>query len=168
MKKHQTTLNPPFISQTKNSTLFEKFNALKEQRVSMNHDELLEKAEGVRKNAYNKYSDNSVGAAVLAENGEIYIGCNVENINYTGTVHAEENALTNAISDGVEPNEFRAIAISVEDKSDVPPCGRCRQALSELCPPEMPVLVNLKDGNFSTYTVQQLLPHSMGEKLEEL
>lgn len=130
--------------------------------------ELTELAEEARTQAYNEYSDYGVGAAVLTTDGDVYTGCNVENINYSQTVHAEETALVCAISDGVKRDEFQALAISAKIKDDCPPCGSCRQTISELCPPDMPVLINLGNDGYSEYTIQELLPKSMREIIGDL
>lgn len=131
-------------------------------------EDLIEEAEEARTEAYNKYSDYGVGAAVLTTDGETHTGCNVENINYSGTIHAEGNALSTAVSEGVKPGEFKGLAISAKEKVDCPPCGRCRQTISELCPLDMPVLVNLGNGEFAEYTAKELLPKSMEETVTEV
>lgn len=130
--------------------------------------ELVEEAADARTNAYEPYSDYGVGAAVLTKSGDIYTGCNVENINFTNTVHAEQTALVCAVSDGVQRDEFRALAISTENQEDCPPCGLCRQSLSELCQPDMPVLVDTGTDGFSEYTVEELLPKSMRQVVGEV
>lgn len=107
----------------------------------MNHDpraeldpeaarELLRGAIAARANAYAPYSDFPVGAALLAADGAVYAGVNVENASYGLTTCAEQGAVARAIADGAR--EFRAIAI-IGPRDDVPcpPCGRCRQVLHE-------------------------------------
>lgn len=99
-------------------------------------DDLVREAVEARENAYEPYSGFAVGAALLAESGEVYTGCNVENINFTNTVHAEQGAIADAVSNG--EREFKALAVAPPEPT--PPCGLCRQALSEFGDRDFPVL----------------------------
>lgn len=121
-------------------------------------EKLLEKSEEAQEEAYCPYSEFPVGCAILVDNGEFYTGCNVENMNYTNTLHAEQVALAKAVSDGVE--NFEAIAITVSDKSDTPPCGLCRESLVEHTDLDTPVIVNLEE-DYTEYTLGELLPDNM-------
>ena len=90
--------------------------------------------------AYAPYSKYRVGAALLADDGTVFAGCNVENASYGLTNCAERTALFKAVSEG--RRSFRALAIAGGTaKSPALPCGACRQALAEFCDPEMPVAV---------------------------
>jgi cytidine deaminase len=94
---------------------------------------LLRRAREARRHAYAPYSHFPVGAALLAETGEVFTGCNVENASYGLTTCAERVAIGKAISEGV--NSFRAIAVvGPEDTPPCPPCGSCRQVLHEFGP----------------------------------
>ena len=101
-----------------------------------------------------------MGAAVLTLDGQIYTGCNVENISYGLSVCAERTALFKAVSGGCRA--FAAIAVAGGDKRPAAPCGACRQVLAELCLPEMPVFIaRLKKGSKVTATtLGTLLPMS--------
>ncbi len=116
-------------------------------------DSLLQAAEGARQHAYAPYSRFHVGAAVLLSDGSIVTGCNIENASYGLTVCAERVALWSAVAQG--RRDFAGMALVVPNGT---PCGACRQVLSELCPPDMPVWVRTDDGHVREYTVAQLLP----------
>ena len=109
----------------------------------INAKALLAIAEEARKSAYSPYSGITVGAALLTKDGRIYKGANIENASYTPTVCAERVAFFKAISEG--ESEFLAIAIAggEEDspsKADFPPCGVCRQVMTEFCKPDFRVI----------------------------
>lgn len=117
---------------------------------------LMEEARKAREYAYAPYSQFKVGAALLAKDGSIFHGCNVENASYGLTNCAERTAFFKAISQGVI--EFEAIVITADTEVPISPCGACRQVLLEFCPTDMPVyLTNLK-GDVAVTTVGQLLP----------
>lgn len=124
-------------------------------------ESLLKESEEAQEEAYCPYSEFPVGCAIRGENGEIYTGCNIENMNFTNTLHAEQVALAKAVSDGVE--NFEAIAITVSDKSDTPPCGLCRESLVEHTDLDTPVIVNLDD-DYTEYTLGGLLPSDMRQQ----
>lgn len=118
---------------------------------------MVEAAREAKDDAYNPYSNHSVGAALETSDGEIYTGANVETINYSGTLHAEENALSEAVQDGyTESENLDRMAISVSG-DPVPPCGRCRQFISEFCDDDFEIIVDGGD----TYTLGQIFPGSM-------
>jgi cytidine deaminase len=117
---------------------------------------LMEEAKLARTKAYTPYSKFPVGAALLTKDGKIYRGCNIENAAYTVGNCAERTALYKAISEG--DTEFAALLVTADTERPVPPCGACRQVISELCPKGMPiVLTNLK-GDIKKVTVEELLP----------
>ncbi len=119
---------------------------------------LIESAKNARKKSYSPYSGFSVGAAILTEDGKIYEGANIENASYSLTICAERVALFNAIMNG--ETKFKAIAIAGgknDDSEDIcPPCGACRQVLSEFCEKDMKVILI---GN------QEVLETTLGELL---
>jgi len=104
--------------------------------IDMDNSELVKLALGARKNAYAPYSEFLVGAAILCSDGSVFCGANVENASYSLTCCAERNALFAAVSAG--KIEFEAIAVVGGKEGDIsefcPPCGACRQALSEFSP----------------------------------
>lgn len=91
--------------------------------------ELIEAARDAADKAYCPYSGFAVGAAVLAEDGRIFSGCNVENASYGLTICAERNALAHAVSQGVRA--FRCVVVYRPGERPVTPCGACRQMIAE-------------------------------------
>ena len=118
--------------------------------------ELIEAAKGAAARAYAPYSGYSVGAAVRTTSGSIYTGCNIENASYSLTVCAERNAIAAAIMNG-EKN-FTSIAIFVDTDVSFPPCGACRQVLSEFSPGMKIIYVNKRE--IRTALLRELLPES--------
>lgn len=92
--------------------------------------ELLSKAHKAKKNAHCPHSGFQVGAALLAKDGKVITGCNVENASYGLTICAERTAIFKAVSDGYKPGNFKAIAIAASG-CDFSPCGACRQVINE-------------------------------------
>lgn len=122
----------------------------------MNVNDLLEQSKVAREKAYVPYSKFKVGAALLAADGSVYHGCNIENAGYSMTNCAERTAFFKAVSEGVM--DFAAIAIVADTDRPCSPCGACRQVMSEFCKPDMPVyLTNLK-GDVQETTVAALIP----------
>ncbi|MGL4361933.1 MAG: cytidine deaminase [Cellulosilyticaceae bacterium] len=117
---------------------------------------LIKKAKEVMKNAYAPYSNFQVGAALLADNGEIYTGCNVENASFGATNCAERTAIFKAISEGEQ--SFKAIAIVSSSGEYTYPCGICMQVIGEFMPQGSVILEN-SQGEIKKNTVKELLPH---------
>ena len=103
---------------------------------------LIEAALAARLHAHAPYSNFLVGAAIEAEDGRIFTGCNVENATYGLTLCAERVAVFKAISEGVR--KFKAIAVSADSERLTPPCGACRQILWEFLGDVPLTLVNLQ------------------------
>ncbi len=120
---------------------------------------LLAEARRARECAYAPYSGFAVGAALLCENGKIYTGANVENASYGATMCAERTALFRAVTEG--ERAFSALAIVGgrigEETVLCPPCGMCRQVLSEFCGSELPIYLEGAEG-VQTTTLGTLLP----------
>lgn len=130
--------------------------------------QLIAEAFAAQKFAYTPYSHFCVGAALLAKNGRIYRGCNIENSSYTPTNCAERTAIFKAVSEGVR--EFEAIAI-VGNKEGTPygegmlcpPCGVCRQVMREFCDPEtFHVILAVSEETYRVFLLKELLPESFG------
>lgn len=122
----------------------------------MDEQALMQAAQEARRNAHCKYSNFAVGAALLAADGSIYMGCNVENASYSLGCCAERTAIFKAVSDG--KREFTAIAICGAPKgeaADAPciPCGACLQVMAEFCEDDFPIV--LTDG---VHHLREFLP----------
>jgi cytidine deaminase len=115
---------------------------------------LVERAMEAREHAYAPYSRFHVGAALLASDGAVYIGCNVENSSFGATCCAERTALFAAVADG--RRDFAAVAIAA-DTPRTAPCGICRQALAEFHP-ALPVILTDGDGGYLLCSLAELLP----------
>lgn len=127
---------------------------------------LIAQAITARENSYSPYSHYQVGAALLAEDGQIILGCNIENAAYTPTNCAERTAFFKAVSEGVY--EFLAIAVvgGLEDAKELDfcaPCGVCRQVMMEFCCPEtFRILLARSEDEYREYRLQELLPMGFG------
>lgn len=131
----------------------------------MTDKELVKTAVAAMEKSYTPYSGFKVGAALLAGDGRVFVGCNIENAAYPAAICAERTALGNAVSAGAR--EFLKIAIVGGKNGEItdycPPCGICRQVLSELCGEDLEILLyNGKD--IKSYRLSELLPLSFGRK----
>ncbi len=127
--------------------------------------ELIRAAMEAREKSYSPYSEFQVGAALLAKNGKIYTGCNIENAAYTPTNCAERTAFFKAISEGVK--EFDAICIvggKKEGKLDyTAPCGVCRQVMMEFCAPEtFDIIMAIDEEHYKVEKLGTLFPMGFG------
>ncbi|HLF69071.1 MAG TPA: cytidine deaminase [Gaiellaceae bacterium] len=113
--------------------------------------ELLAMADAVAARAYAPYSKFEVGCAVLARDGRVIEGVNVENAAYPLGVCAERTAFARAVAEGYRPGDFVAVAITA------PPCGGCRQWLHEM---GVERVVFRNGGRIVTMTPDELLPES--------
>jgi cytidine deaminase len=121
-------------------------------------DELIALARDGLANAHVPYSEYRVGAALATADGSVYVGCNIENANYSNSLHAEEVAVGKAVSAG--HREFVAIAVTSAARDGVTPCGMCRQTLAEFAPADLPVYCDEGD-TVATYTLGELLPDTI-------
>ncbi len=121
----------------------------------MQDEYLLKQAREVLARAYAPYSGYRVAAALLAEDGSVYLGVNVENASYGLTLCAERAALAAAVSDG--ERRFLALAVVSEKKPDPVPCGACRQVLSEFAS-DCRIIVSAGGGPAAVYSLRALLP----------
>ncbi|MDQ0218267.1 cytidine deaminase [Peribacillus cavernae] len=117
---------------------------------------LVEEAKKAREKAYVPYSKFPVGAALLTADGRVYHGCNIENAAYSMTNCAERTALFKAYSEG--DKKFTALVVVADTNRPVPPCGACRQVISELCNSDMKIVLTNLNGDIKELTVEELLP----------
>lgn len=124
----------------------------------MEAKELVLKAIEARKLSYSPYSHFKVGAAVLAKDGSVFVGANIENSSYPLCMCAERNALYNAYMHGYKKEDFVALALAADTEGPCSPCGACRQVISELFPVKAPIyMANLK-GDIKETNAEELLP----------
>ncbi|MFO1413906.1 MAG: cytidine deaminase [Burkholderiales bacterium] len=120
---------------------------------------LVERARAAAANAYAPYSRFTVGAAVLADDGQVFAGCNVENASYGLTICAERNAVFRMVAEA--RRQIRAVAIYTPTKTPTAPCGACRQVLNEFGPDA--VIVSACDAPERTVArLSELLPGAFG------
>lgn len=124
--------------------------------------DLAARAIAARDHAHAPYSGFRVGAALETVDGQVFTGCNVENATYGLTICAERVAIVKAISEGAKPGSFSRIVIAADTARLTPPCGACRQILSEFAPQATITLVNLT-GLTKSYTIAELLPESFDD-----
>lgn len=119
------------------------------------YDALISAAKQARENAHAPFSDFRVGAALRANSGRVYTGCNVESASYGLTCCAERVAIFKAVSEG--ERGFEALAVAVDTDALTPPCGACRQVIWEFCGDVPVILTNLK-GKIEQESSGKLLP----------
>jgi cytidine deaminase len=131
------------------------------QKKKISQSDLILAAREAKQKAYAPYSKFKVGAALLANSGRVYTGCNVENASYGLTCCAERNAVFEAVGRG--ERHFNAIAIVSDSPEPTAPCGACRQVLNEFAP-EMEVIMAGAMGQVKKQKLKELLPNSFGPK----
>ena len=139
---------------------------MKNRKLSQQQiQELIDLAFEAREYAYAPYSNFYVGAALLAKNGKIYTGCNIESCSFSPTICAERVAVGKAVSEG--EREFVAIAIvsapkdGSDEDSDAAPCGVCRQLLFEFGTDTLVIGAKSKE-DYYVMTISDLLPKGFG------
>jgi len=117
-------------------------------------DDLLDAAREAARAAHAPYSEYRVGAAIETADRTVYTGCNIENANYSNSLHAEEVAVGKAVSEG--HRSFERLAVTSTARDGVTPCGMCRQTLAEFCDEGFIIVTDGEDGG--EYTLGELLP----------
>ncbi|WP_263263457.1 cytidine deaminase [Pseudomonas sp. RIT-PI-S] len=129
------------------------------EQLSSEQQRLIEAAKAAAQATWSPYSNFPVGAALLCADGEVIHGCNVENISFGLTNCAERSALFAAISRGMAPRTFKAMAVYAPKVELISPCGACRQVLAELMAPDALIVCQGSDPAATrVWTLEQLLP----------
>ncbi len=132
----------------------------------MDYKSLLDKAKEASAFTYSPYSNFPVGAALLCKSGKIFKGANIENRSYGLTNCAERSAVFSAVSAG--ETEFEAIAVYCSAAGyPVPPCGACRQVLSEFAGTDFTVIFSGAKGEVVTTTLNELYPFDSLKELKK-
>jgi cytidine deaminase len=117
--------------------------------------------------AYAPYSKFRVGCAIVTDEGQIFTGCNVENISYGLTICAERSAVFNAISSLGPKIRLRKVVIYTSTKKPVTPCGACRQVIKEFGDDNTDIVSACNTGGILNYSIKELLPDSPDIKFSE-
>lgn len=127
-------------------------------------DSLVQAAGRVRTNAYAPYSVYKVGAAVLGSDGEIYVGCNVENVSFGLTVCAERTAIGTMVASGCK----RMVAAAIVTDEGATPCGMCRQTFAEFADDatKVEIITASETGERKSYWLSDLIPASFRTELK--
>jgi cytidine deaminase len=124
----------------------------------MDDTALVAAAREATANAHVPYSEYRVGAALETADGTVFTGCNIENANYSNSLHAEEVAIAEAVKNGY--HDFARLAVASSERDGVLPCGMCRQTYSEFCADDFRVLCDEADGT-AEYRLGDLLPDAI-------
>jgi cytidine deaminase len=123
--------------------------------IRMNRNDLVDQAWAARDQAYAPYSNFQVGAALLAADGRVFIGCNIENISYGLTNCAERVAIGAAVVAGVR--EFTCVVVVADTGVPISPCGACRQVMAEF---GIPVVIMANRSESHEMSLSDLLPRA--------
>jgi cytidine deaminase len=126
------------------------------------HQKLAEMAVEAKQKALPVYSKFHVGAALLTEDGKVYLGANIESSSYGLTICAERTALFTALLEG--ERKFKAVAIASDAEQFCPPCGACRHVLNDFCGNDLDVIMINQKKEIKTYKLGELIPVSFGEE----
>ncbi|MFA9504248.1 cytidine deaminase [Natrinema sp. H-ect1] len=129
-------------------------------------NDLIAAARDAQDRAHVPYSEYRVGAALETADGAVFTGCNLENANYSNSLHAEEVAVAEAVKNG--HREFSRLAVSSDRRDGVTPCGMCRQTLAEFCDDDdLAVICDEGGDDVTEYTLGELLPNTISEETLE-
>ena len=128
-------------------------------------EELIERARAARLAAHAPYSNFAVGAALLATDGRVFTGCNIENSAYGLSMCAERVAIFKAVSEGAV--EFVKVAVVTDSESLTPPCGCCRQMIWEFASENTEVILANLTGNVRSFEIKELLPEAFDARFLE-
>lgn len=131
--------------------------------MKYNAEKLLDMAILARTNAYAPYSNFKVGAAILLNDGEYILGCNVENASYGLANCAERTAIFSCVARGYNKEDIIAMAIVGDTKKPISPCGACRQVMVELLPSNCPIILGNLNKDIKEVKLEELLPYSFDD-----
>jgi cytidine deaminase len=137
----------------------------KRSSIAVSDLELIERATEARLAAHAPYSSFEVGAALLAADGRVFTGCNIENSAYGLSMCAERVAIFKAVSEGA--NEFTKIAVVTDSESLTPPCGCCRQMIWEFASASTEVILANLTGDVRSFEIKELLPEAFDARFLE-
>lgn len=124
--------------------------------------QLIKEAINSKQRAYAPYSKFKVGAAVLAEDGKIYCGCNIENASLGATNCAERTAIFKAVYEG--NRKIKAIAVVGSEDTYTYPCGICRQVISEFADEDIQIIIVKNENEYIVKTLEEILPGTFTKK----
>ena len=130
--------------------------------ANISQEQLIEIATKAQENSYSPYSNFSVGAALITDKGNIFFGCNVENISFGLVCCAERVAIFKMISEKGIKEKIRSIAVTTKSNIPCAPCGACRQVIKEFSTPETEIIYMGETGYKST-TINHLLMDAFEE-----
>jgi len=128
-------------------------------------EELIELAMEARRAAHAPYSNFSVGAAILASDGRVFTGCNIENSTYSLSICAERVAIFKAVSEGAR--ELVKIAVVADTENLTPPCGCCRQMIWEFAGNDTEVILANLNGDAHKFDIRELIPQPFDARFLE-
>jgi len=128
--------------------------------MSISDEDLISAAVDARQNAYARYSNYAVGAALIDDRGHLHVGCNIENAAYPLGNCAEVSAIAAMVQQGGKRIVRIAVVGGIDETGPCTPCGGCRQRIREFADADTRVLAIDDTGEWQVYTVEQLLPAS--------
>ena len=128
--------------------------------MTIANEDLINAAREARRNAYNRYSNFAVGAALIDDRGHLHVGCNVENAAYPLGSCAEAGAIAAMVLQGGRKIAKIAVIGGAADVGPCTPCGGCRQRIHEFADEDTVILVIDDSGEWQEYTIDALLPAS--------
>ncbi|BET68395.1 cytidine deaminase [Opitutales bacterium ASA1] len=135
-------------------------NASHDESVPADMAPLADAAVAAARRAYAPYSKFHVGCALRTMEGNVFVGCNVENASYGLTICAERNAIAAAVAEEGAGMRIAALAVWVDASETFPPCGACRQVIAEFAGPDVPVLYHAAGRAPVRTSVGELLPQA--------
>ena len=129
----------------------------------MTNKQIIEEALKAREHSYSPYSNFAVGAAVLAKDGRVFHGCNIENSAYGCALCAERVAFFKSVSEGYSKDDLILMGVVADTPGPTSPCGSCRQVISELYPRDQKIVLGNLNGDYYETDANELLPFAFEE-----